>query len=87
MDSISAEKFSTAWFEYWMVLSSWVHWLGWLVSVSFWCVLLIEAVCAIAARFGPDEVPMIVPKMMGPGIARCLLSLLLLDLVSQVSSR
>ena len=86
MDSISAEKCSIAWFEYWMVLSSWVHWLGWLVFVSFWCFLLIEAVCAIAARFGPAEVPMIVPKMMGPGIAMCFFGLLLLDLVSQVSS-
>ena len=87
MDSMSAENCSIAWFEYWMVLSSWVHWLGWLVFVSFWCVLLIEAVCAIAAKLSPDDVPMIVPKMIGPGITVCLLILLLLALVSQVSSR
>ena len=87
MDSISAEKFSNAWFEYWMVLSSWVQWLEGLAFVSPRGVLLIEAVCAIAAKVGPDEVPIIVPKMMGPDIVGCLLSLLLLDLVSQVSSR
>ena len=70
-----------------MVLSCLVQWLEGLAFVSPRGVLLIEAVCAIAAKLGPDEVPMILPKMTGPDIARCFLALLLLDLVSHVRSR
>ena len=72
-----------------MVLSGDVQWLEGLSFFSPQGVLLIEAVCAIAAKVGFDEVPMIVPKIMGPDIARCLFSLglLPLDFVSQVSSR
>ena len=46
-----------------------------------------EAVCAIAAKLSPAEVPMIVPNMMGPDVARCRLGVLFFDLVSQVASR
>ena len=46
-----------------------------------------EAVCAIAAKLSPAEVPMIVPKMMGPDVARCRFGALPFDLVSQVASR
>ena len=94
MDSMSAEKFSNALFEYWMVLSGVVQWLVGILVVGLLFLsprgaLLIEAVCAIAAKVGLEEVPMIVPKIIGPDIARCLFSLglLPLDLVSQVSSR
>ena len=96
MDLMSVEKFSNALSEYWMVLSSVVQWLvglfvvvPFLLSLSLRGALLIEAVCAIAAKVGEEEVPMIVPKIIGPGIARCLFPLCLLfaDLVSQTSPR
>ena len=96
MDSMSVEKFSNALSEYWMVLSGVVQWLvGILVAVPFLLslslrgALLIEAACAVAAEVGEEEVPVIVPKIIGPGIARCLFSLCLLfsDLVSQASPR
>ena len=51
------------------------------------CASLIEIACAVAAEVGEEEVPMTVLKIMGPGIARCLLPLLFVDLVSQASPR
>ena len=100
MDLMSAEKFSKAWSECRMVLSGVVQGLGLLV-VPFLlslllvgalvfenlCASLIEIACAVAAEVGEEEVPMTVLKIIGPGIARCLLPLLFADLVSQASPR
>ena len=53
------------------------------------CAPLIETACAVAAEVGEEEVPMTVLKIIGPGIARCLLPpcLLLAGPVSQAFPR
>ena len=46
-----------------------------------------EAACAIAAKLCPAEVPMMVPKKMGPDAAGCWFDALLFVLDSQVAPR
>ena len=80
MELIPDEKCSIVVSEYSMDLSS-------VNFVSFWSSLLMEAACAIAAKFSPAEVPMMVPKVIGPDSAGCVFDLLLLDFVSQAVPR
>ena len=46
-----------------------------------------EAACAIAAKLCPAEVPMMVPKKIGPDAAGCWFDFLFSDLVSQAVPR
>ena len=46
-----------------------------------------EAVCAIAAKLCPAEVPMMVPKKMGPDVAGCWFGASPFVFVSQVAPR
>ena len=53
MDSMPDEKYSMVLSEYWVVVFSFILDCKFLVGV---------AACAMAARFFPAEVPMMVPK-------------------------
>ena len=75
MDSMPDEKCSIVLSEYWVGISSFI--LG--------CKLLVGvAACAIAAKLCPAEVPMMVPKNIGPDAVGCWFNSLFLDFVSQM---
>ena len=78
MDSMPDEKCSIVLSEYWMGLSSLVLKCNFLVA---------EAACAIAAKLCPAEVPMMVPKNIGPDAVGCWFDSLLFNLVSQTVPR